>query len=111
MSNAAAATLVQRSRQVASEAMRGGTYTSDLYWSALTLYQTANGKYYLFLHGGAGVSGGFDRWIDSRDEAAAWIAAHAADAVTGWGYTREQAETILDGGDPGRGLRRDDDQD
>lgn len=72
------------------------------------LYRTHDGRYYTNTMGGAAMRDDERPSFLSRAEAVEWIATEAHDS-TGYGYTRAQAEKMVDGIDAGRGWRDDDD--
>jgi hypothetical protein len=53
---------------------------------------------------GAALARRSDEWM-TREEAVEWVATVATDDVTGYGYTHEQAELMVDGLSAGRGYR------
>lgn len=76
----------------------------DIYDLSIELYRHRSGKWFVRHFGGAAMSRGQLRWID-RAEAVSFIANYCSDPVSGYGFTTEQAEIMVDGGDAGRGQR------
>lgn len=77
----------------------------SLHWLRTELYKTKDGRWFTVETGGAAMQK--DRrplWLD-RAEAIDFIFEHARDGITGYGYAREQAEIMVDGGDAGKGYR------
>lgn len=96
--------VISSATTIASTNIRGAEFTTDIYASWQVLYRTKRGKYIVATEGGAAIGWGMSRNI-TRDEAVTWIATEAQDPVTGYGYTAEQAEIMVDGGDAGKGYR------
>lgn len=80
-----------------------GEYQSDLYFSSWDLVRYDD-RYRMENHSGAAIQSEPAHYL-SRTEAIAWVATDARDPVTGYGYTREQAELMVDGVDAGKGYR------
>ena len=100
----ATATLIDNSQSIAATPISNGDADS-VYMHYTSLYRHKSGKWYTIESGGGAVR--VDRqphWMD-RAEAVNWIATEARDPVTGYGYSREQAEIMVDGGDADKGYR------
>ena len=83
----------------------GGDITDGLFWHTTELYRHKGGKWYLREFGGDAMSvDNNPAWI-TRDEAVEWVATKVTDNITGYGFTREQAELMVDGQDAGKGYR------
>lgn len=83
----------------------GGDITDGLFWHTTTLHLHKEGKWYLREHGGPAMDVEDNpEWL-TRDEAVKWIATTATDSITGYGFSEEQAEVMVDGGDAGKGYR------
>lgn len=94
--------LIENSEPIATYSTNGEPQGS-LHWHHIDIYRHAGGKYFSLETGGPAMRKDRNpRWL-TRDEVIAEIATHVADPVTGYRYSREQANIIVDGGDPGRG--------
>ncbi len=80
-----------------------GEYQTDLYWSSWDLIRDGD-RYRMENHSGAAIQSEPTHYL-SRDEAISWVAKDARDPITGYGYTREQAEQMVDGIKAGKGYR------
>lgn len=89
---------------IATRSNHNTEHATSLYARRETLCRTADGRYFVRTSGGPAMAQIGDRRL-TRAEAVEWIAAEARDAVTGYGYTREQAEQMADGIDAGKGYR------
>jgi hypothetical protein len=78
--------------------------SNSLYAWRYDLILAANGKHALTYHCGVAMQCKSPRSL-TRKQAVDWIATEAIDPITGYGYTREQAEIMVDGADAGRGYR------
>ena len=97
-------TLVYHSTMIACRSNANAVGATDLHMHRRTLYRHANGKYYLL---DTAIACDYTpRWI-TKDEAVDWIVSEARCAISGYGYTREQAALMVNGIDAGRGQRRD----
>lgn len=88
--------LLKRAKEVASTPTYGAEFVTDLHAHWQCLYQTPNGKRFVFQHGGAAMAHGLVRWINSDAEAVDWIVRFATD-IQGRRYTAEQAAWMLAG--------------
>lgn len=80
--------------------------SNDLYAFCRKLYRrTDDGRLYFCEFGGAAISVDTTHHYVDRAEAVDWVATEASDPITGYGYTRAQAEIMVDGGDAGKGYR------
>lgn len=97
--------LLDNSTPIASK-WNNREFSTDIYHYRKTLYlHNKSKKLFFFEHGGAAMAVSSEpHWV-SREEAIDWIVKFTRDSITGYGYTREQAEIMVDGGDAGRGYR------
>lgn len=94
--------LIERSVVIASRSNGSDGLTRH----ATTLYRHPDGRWYLSETGGQLMSRHYDpQYCTDRAEAVEWVASNARDPITGYGYTREQAELMVDGVDAGKGYR------
>lgn len=96
-------TLIENSEEIAgwSNKYEMGSF----FWRECNLYLHKSGKWFTREYGGSEVHVDTNpKWL-TREEAIAFIAVDAIDPTTGFGYTDEQAEIMVDGKDAGKGYR------
>ena len=92
-------TLDQNSTEIAS----AGNGCNGIHGKTISLCRHKDGRHYLREYGGGAMDiDTHPQWI-SRDEAVRFVAEACTDCVTGYGYTTEQAEQMVDGIDAGKG--------
>ena len=88
-------TITRRSIQIASTNIRGGQSVSDLGANWTDLYRDPeSGRYFLRDGAAFGLCADNLKWL-SRAEAIDWIASEAQDAITGYGYSVEEAVVMV----------------
>jgi len=94
-------TLMGRSERVAFRS--NGLHTTDLGYACESLYRHQDGHHFFRRFAGAALDlDCLPRWVD-RAEAVRWTIEQARDPVTGYGYSSDQAEILVDGGEAGEG--------
>lgn len=109
MSKSSTETLIDRSVLIAGKSNGNEVGVGDFYYHSTDLYRhKPTGKFFTIEHGGACVyTSPYPMWM-TREEAVWWIETYAKDPITGYGFTREQAEVMVDGDgrqEAGRGYR------
>ncbi len=93
---------------VATKSNHNTEHSNGLYAYSKTLYRQQNGRLFFKATGGAAMAVDASRRYIDKDAAVDWIASEATDPITGYGYTREQANLMVDGKDAGPGHRDND---
>lgn len=111
-SNKARTTIFDRSEYLAGWDRDQSNTSGDLYAYGVNLYRhEPSNRCYLREWGGAAMRVDCNPvWLTDK-QAVDWIARWATDGVTGYGYTRAQARSIIAGMEPGKGYRGRDDDD
>lgn len=93
------------STTIASKSNHNTEHANSLYAFKKSLCRTGDGRRFFSERGGAAMAVDLRREYVDRREAVEFVATEATDPITGWGYTREQAEQMVDGHDAGKGYR------
>lgn len=96
--------LTKNATVIASTNIAGGEFVTNIGAHWLTLYRSKNGRYFIAQEYGPGANNYGEEYL-TDEQAVNWISTVAEDPVTGYGYTPEQAEKMIEGDDAGRGYR------